>query len=116
MADTYKMEGAEAGPQESRNHGNRDVHRPVRRCSEISPKESLDQACVWLERKRSLFSPLVSFPFFFFNELARQGKTFCVLPGIFMCLCMLDTILWGMKRACVKKKKQKLKGIGSQPS
>lgn len=67
MVDMYKMEGAEAGPQEPRNHGNRDVHRPVKRCLEISPKEYLDQACVWLERKKELFfSPLVSFPFLFF--------------------------------------------------
>ena len=54
MVDLYEMEGAEAGPQEPGNHGNSDVHRPVKRCLEISAKGYSDQACVWLvgEEKR----------------------------------------------------------------
>lgn len=57
--DAYEMEGAEAGPQEPGNHGNRDVHRPVKRSSEISAKVYSDQACVCLEKRKEGF-------FFFF--------------------------------------------------
>lgn len=55
MVDAYEMEGAEAGPQEPGNHGNRDVHRPVKRCSEISAKGYSDQADVCLEKRKGFF-------------------------------------------------------------
>lgn len=80
MVDTHETEGAETGPQEPGNHGNRDVHRPVKRCSEISAKEYSDQVCVQLEKRKKLF--------FFLNEFVRQRRLsvcFLVYSCVFLC-------------------------------
>lgn len=69
------MEGADAGPQEPGNHGNRDVHRLVKRCSEISAKGYSDQDCVAGEKEGASSSSFF-FSFLFFNELARQREAY----------------------------------------